>query len=254
MGPKNIKEEKNLRIKQFPYLIILTSHNPTIISRQIMENKLMNTHVKLLAFEFNTLTPLPSNSSLFSRTTSPTPLSRAETLGLITSRDYKPNKFLRFTIDDGTGCIPCILWLNHFNSPYFSRRDPTDVRHLAELADSLASVVEVGVVARVRGRISAFRGVVQITVTDVGVERDPNAEILHWLQCVKLARNCYDVLPCSRFLRKWNGWGLGEKGIANNLSTFFICSLCLGLIDLKEFYRSRVDDPTNFAINKGLIC
>ncbi|XP_074346000.1 CST complex subunit STN1 isoform X2 [Apium graveolens] len=209
MGPKNIKEEKNLRIKQFPYLIILTSHNPTIISRQIMENKLMNTHVKLLAFEFNTLTPLPSNSSLFSRTTSPTPLSRAETLGLITSRDYKPNKFLRFTIDDGTGCIPCILWLNHFNSPYFSRRDPTDVRHLAELADSLASVVEVGVVARVRGRISAFRGVVQITVTDVGVERDPNAEILHWLQCVKLARNCYDVLPCSR------GMSRNTKSLSN---------------------------------------
>lgn len=69
---------------------------------------------------------------------------------------------------------------------------------MAELANSLASVVEVGVVARVRGRISVFRGVVQITVMDVAVERDPNAEILHWLQCVKLARRCYDVLPCSR--------------------------------------------------------
>ncbi|KAK1352674.1 CST complex subunit STN1 [Heracleum sosnowskyi] len=162
-----------------------------------MENTLINTHVKLLAFDFNTLTPLPSDSSLFSRTASPTPLSRAETLGLITSRDLKPNKFLRFTIDDGTGCISCILWLNHLSSPYFSRRDPADVRRMAEVADALACVVQVGVVARVRGKISLFRGVVQITVTDVGVERDPNAEILHWLQCVKLARKCYDVLPCS---------------------------------------------------------
>lgn len=84
------------------------------------------------------------------------------------------------------------------NSHYFSRRDPVDVRQMAEVADTSASLVQVGVVARVRGRIGWFRGVVQITVTDVGVERDPNAEILHWLQCVQLARKCYDVLPCSR--------------------------------------------------------
>ncbi|XP_017255835.1 CST complex subunit STN1 isoform X1 [Daucus carota subsp. sativus] len=163
-----------------------------------METTLINTHVKLLASDFNALTPLPSDPSLFSRSATPSPLSRAETVGTITSRDLKPGKFLRFTIDDGTGCIPCILWLNHSNSPYFTRRSPTDVRQIAQLAASLASLVQVGVVARVRGRISGYRGVVQITVADVGVERDPNAEILHWLQCVKLAWKCYNVSPCSR--------------------------------------------------------
>ncbi|RVX20839.1 CST complex subunit STN1 [Vitis vinifera] len=124
-----------------------------------------------------------------------TPLSRAETLGTVTSRELKPHKFLKFTVDDGTGCVPCVLWLNHLSSPYFSRRNPADVRLIADLAEYQASEVKLGVLVRVRGRITAYRGTVQITVSNVIVERDPNMEILHWLDCIKLARKCYDVMP-----------------------------------------------------------
>ncbi|THG06305.1 hypothetical protein TEA_010061 [Camellia sinensis var. sinensis] len=130
----------------------------------------------------------------FSRKPSPLFFSRAETLGVVTTRELKPNRFLKFTIDDGTGCIPCILWLNHLTSPYFSRRSPPDVRLIASVAARFASQIQLGVVARVRGKITAYRGSVQITVSDIVVERDPNVEILHWLDCVKLARKCYDVL------------------------------------------------------------
>ncbi|KAL8252971.1 hypothetical protein R6Q59_036664 [Mikania micrantha] len=156
-------------------------------------NTLHDTHVKLLAFDFLSLTPSSSNPITVRRRD--TLLSRAETLGIITSRDHKPDRFLRFTVDDGTGCIPCVLWLNQLTSPYFSRRSPPTVRSIAEVARSFASLIQIGVSARVRGKITVYKGNVQLTVSDVFIERDPNAEILHWLQCVRLARRCYDCLP-----------------------------------------------------------
>ena len=63
------------------------------------------------------------------------------------------------------------------------------------MASHFAAEVRLGVVARVRGRITSYRGAVQITVSDVVVERDPNVETLHWLECMSLASKCYDVRP-----------------------------------------------------------
>ena len=160
-------------------------------------HRLYNTHVKLLAFDLLSLTQTASHSSSdpisFSRRGAL--LSRAETVGTVTSRDLKPNKFLKFTIDDGTGCVVCVLWLNHLVSPYFSRRSPPSVRLIAQAASHFAAEIRLGVVARVRGRITSYRGAVQITVSDVVVERDPNVETLHWLECMNLASKCYDVGP-----------------------------------------------------------
>ncbi|XP_054809707.1 CST complex subunit STN1-like [Prosopis cineraria] len=150
---------------------------------------LFNSHVKLLAFDLLSLaqTPSSSNSSLsFSRRG--IPLSRTEAVGTVTSRELKPHRFLKFTLDDGTGCINCILWLNHFSSP-------SDAALIAAAAAAFADLVQLGKVARVRGQITSFRGALQITVSDVVIERDPNAEIFHWLDCLNLARKCYDVLP-----------------------------------------------------------
>ncbi|XP_041016502.1 CST complex subunit STN1 isoform X2 [Juglans microcarpa x Juglans regia] len=157
--------------------------------------RLYNTHVKLLAFDLLSLSQTPSHSSSdpisFSRKGAL--LSRAETVGTVTSRDLKPSKFLKFTIDDGTGCVGCVLWLNHLASPFFASRSPPDVRLIAEAANRFAAEIRLGVVARVRGRITSYRGTVQITVSDVVVERDPNAETLHCLECMNLARKCYDA-------------------------------------------------------------
>lgn len=159
--------------------------------------RLCNTHVKLLAFDLLSLTQTPSHSPSdpisFSRRG--TFFFRAETVGTITSRELKPNKFLKFIVDDGTGCIVCVLWLNHLVSPYFSRCSPPSVRLIAHMASRFAAEVRLGVVARVRGRITSYRGAVQITVSDVVVERDPNVETLHWLECMSLASQCYDVRP-----------------------------------------------------------
>ncbi|XP_050238534.1 CST complex subunit STN1 [Mercurialis annua] len=161
-----------------------------------MDQKYQNTHVKLLAADLLSLKQIRnffSSSDPISFSHTNKSFSRTEILGTVTSREHKPNRFLKFTIDDGTGCVTCILWLNQLTSPYFSRRSTPSVRLIAEMATHFASIVKIGLVARVRGRITSYRGVIQITVADVVIERDPNTEILHWLQCIKLARNCYDV-------------------------------------------------------------
>ncbi|XP_073015718.1 CST complex subunit STN1 [Primulina eburnea] len=160
------------------------------------------THVKLMAFDFLALTPCPTVPISFTR--KGMPVLHVESLGIVVTREQKPGKFLKFTIDDGTGCIPCILWLNQLVSPYFSRRDPSAVRFNADVATKLASQIQLGAVARVRGKVKGYRGTLQITVSDVVLEADPNAQVLHWLDCVRLARN-YDKFPKNRA-------SAGEKG------------------------------------------
>ncbi|MCL7046627.1 hypothetical protein MKW94_007125 [Papaver nudicaule] len=158
-----------------------------------------NSHAKLLAFDILSLSrrniSSPSSSSnavVFYRKSRQ--ICRVETLGVVVTREFKAGKSLKFLIDDGTGCVSCILWLNQLTSSHFSRKNPDDVRILAEIADNHSSKIQIGRLARVRGRVTFYRGKIEITVTDVVIERDPNAEILHWLDCVKLARDCYDVV------------------------------------------------------------
>lgn len=154
-------------------------------------------HVKLLGFDLLSLTQTSSSSSSdavsFSRKGHA--VSCAEIVGVVVSRDLKPNRFLKFSVDDGTGCVNCILWLNQLSSPYFASRRPPDVRIIANMATHFAAQIRVGIVGRVRGKVTSYRGVVQITVSDVVVEDDPNAQILHWLDCMRLALKCYDLLP-----------------------------------------------------------
>ncbi|KAL2535675.1 CST complex subunit STN1 [Forsythia ovata] len=118
---------------------------------------LYDTHVKLLAFDFLKLTPSPMDPSSSSR--NGMRLSRFETLWFVVPWwELEPNKFPKFSIDDGT-----------------------DVRLIADVAVKFASEIQLGVFTKVRGRIMGNRGTLQITVSDVVIERDPNSQVLHWL-------------------------------------------------------------------------
>ncbi|KAJ1688400.1 hypothetical protein LUZ63_019790 [Rhynchospora breviuscula] len=134
------------------------------------------THAKVVAAELLSVTVYP---------TSPPSFSRAEMLGIVVSLESKP-KFLKFLLDDGTGCVPCILWLHPLLPPSESDHDPTP-----ELLRHQARTVRLGEQLRVRGRITVYRGQLQITVRDVFVEKDPNMETFHRLDCVRIAKRCY---------------------------------------------------------------
>lgn len=79
-------------------------------------------------------------------------------------------------IDDGTGCVPCILSLNH---GYLN----------ASTSDPLGH--------QVRGKIATYHAAIQITVRDVVLEKDLNSEVLHWLKCIGLVKERYDLPPPS---------------------------------------------------------
>ncbi|EOA36273.1 hypothetical protein CARUB_v10010524mg [Capsella rubella] len=156
-----------------------------------MDRLLQNTHAKLMVRDIHCLTQSSTESNSYS-VGGGALVSRLETVGTIVSRDLTP-KFLKFGVDDGTGCVTCILWLNQLTSSYFSRLDPTTILLLASTARKQAAEIRIGAVARVRGRVGSYRGVMQITVTVVVIERDPNAEILHWLECLRLGKSCYRI-------------------------------------------------------------
>ncbi|XP_042461240.1 CST complex subunit STN1-like [Zingiber officinale] len=143
-------------------------------------------HVKLLASDFLSLTVHnpPNNDPTFFRRGMQ--VWRLETVGVVVSKD-RTGDFLKFVVDDGTGCIPCII-------------DLTDRSHLGLAAEvetervlREAATVELGKLVRVRGKITqGEEGGLQLKVRDVGVEDDPNMEPLHWMDCIRLARSCYD--------------------------------------------------------------
>ncbi|KAJ4821587.1 CST complex subunit STN1 [Rhynchospora pubera] len=144
------------------------------------------THAKLLAAELLSVTVYPSSPPSFSiPRRSPSSISRAEILGVVVSLESKP-KFVKFLLDDGTGCVPCILWLHPLLPP--SDNDPTP-----ELLRLQARTVRLGEQLRVRGRITLYRAQLQITVADVFVEKDPNMETFHRLDCLRLAKRSYHL-------------------------------------------------------------
>ncbi|ESQ36194.1 hypothetical protein EUTSA_v10008979mg [Eutrema salsugineum] len=156
-----------------------------------MDQSLQNTHAKLVARDIHRLVPSTIEANSFSLGGNVC-VSRVETVGTIVSREMT-HKFLKFDVDDGTGCVTCVIWLNQLSSSYFSRCDSSTILLLASAARKQAAEVRIGAVARVRGRVGSYRGAMQITATVVVVERDPNAEILHWLECVRLSRSCYRI-------------------------------------------------------------
>eukprot|EP00250_Pteridium_aquilinum_P031349 c43463_g1_i1 orf=104-685(+) len=166
-------------------------------------------HVHILAFHFQSLQPASSWASSSSSckwvlqrkgaNRAAMVVSRVEAMGVVVGVERK-EKYLRFLLDDGTGaCIPCILWLNLLS---LMSRPPRSHPHTtistqvrAELGFQEASKVVLGVLLRVQGRVSSFNQQIQVTVSSLQVESDPNAELLHLLDCMSLALHHYDLLP-----------------------------------------------------------
>lgn len=146
-------------------------------------------HVKLLAADLLSLTLRHTSPPSFAHRGRI--VARAEVVGVVVSRDRR-EKFLRFLIDDGTGCVPCVLWLNHQYLNANSSSGTLDTDPTGEMALQMSEVVHLGTLLRVRGRIVMYRGAMQIAVRDVILEKDPNVELLHWLQCVHMAKECFD--------------------------------------------------------------
>ncbi|KAL2613025.1 hypothetical protein R1flu_024717 [Riccia fluitans] len=146
--------------------------------------------MRLLAFDLLSVQHRPGpQGGIFCR--KGRPVKKVEMLGLVVSVDRR-DSYVSFKLDDGTGCVPCILWTNHYKSSYFAHWRREELELQAAIAESGAKNVKLGCLLRVMGRLSGFRSQLQITVLSLHEEKDPNAEVFHWLQCMKLALQSYD--------------------------------------------------------------
>ncbi|XP_057856761.1 CST complex subunit STN1 isoform X3 [Cryptomeria japonica] len=152
-------------------------------------------HVKLLAFDLHALQNPSSWGGPDTFWRKGRPVRNVEMMGVVVSRERK-DKFLKFEVDDGTACVPCILWLNHLTSRYYSRVQKPHLDCVAAMALEQDEEVQLGRLVRLQGRVAVYNKQLQLTVKSVLVERNPNAEIHHWMDCIYLAVHCYD-LPAS---------------------------------------------------------
>nr|CAB3500716.1 unnamed protein product [Digitaria exilis] len=189
-------------------------------------------HIKILAADLLSLTVLQTSRPSFLRRGRT--VTRAELVGIVVSRDRR-EKFLRFLIDDGTGCVPCVLWLNHqyLNANVSSELSASDPN--AEMALKMSEEVCLGTLLRVRGKIVMYRGAIQIAVRDVVLEKDPNVEVLHWLQCVRLAKECYDLPPPS------------APGLQQRSKTWVVSASAFHQVPPMTGFRKIVADRWEFA-------
>lgn len=149
-------------------------------------------HVKLLSFDLLSLQKPSTTGGSEPFWRKGRPVRNVEMVGVVVSRERK-DKFLKFELDDGSGCVPCILWLNHMTNRYYSKTDKLQMESMAAMALKQAEQVQLGKLVRVQGRITIYNQQLQITVSSALVEKDPNAEILHWMECIRLAVRCYDL-------------------------------------------------------------
>lgn len=200
--------------------------------REWEQDPLCFAHVRLLAFDLLALRPVPHMPGYFLRRGRS--VRQVEVMGIVVTVDRK-ERYLRFTcnngtltkmisnlkyisctsffipdvapspvhgdylchvvVDDGTGCVPCIFWTNYASFPATSPAKGLELRSRQEMAIATTAKVKLGDLLRVQGRLNTYTNQIQVTVASLRTEKDPNAEVLHWVECMRLAKCCYDLDP-----------------------------------------------------------
>ncbi|TPX68549.1 hypothetical protein SpCBS45565_g02993 [Spizellomyces sp. 'palustris'] len=130
-------------------------------------------HSKLFVADILALLPHPEIADVYLYNNHP--LRKVEVTGIIVGKEESAS-FVLYTVDDGTGLVPCISWF------------PRTERFLVDRKTLL-----LGTLVRIAGRVSDYRGQRQITVNAITAESDPNIETLRWLEVIDLKQCVYDV-------------------------------------------------------------
>jgi len=97
------------------------------------------------------------------------PIQKVEVGGYVVSKIQKQDKVI-YEVDDGTGVIPCVLWLKQGRETKF-----------AILGDYVF----------VQGRVGEFWDRRQLTINGLEINNDKNAEAKHWLEVLWLNKEVY---------------------------------------------------------------
>ena len=126
---------------------------------------------KLLIGPLLSLAAFPSlagSSTLHGR-----PVVRVEVVGVVVGRLVRDG-FTVLHVDDSSGVLRCKLW----TAASSERRQ-------------LAAEAVLGVCVRCVGRLHEWQGVRELNVEWLRQEADGAAEMLHWLECMRLYDECY---------------------------------------------------------------
>ncbi|KAI8074226.1 uncharacterized protein B0P05DRAFT_547786 [Gilbertella persicaria] len=95
-------------------------------------------------------------------------LKFVEICGLVVAVESS-SRSTRYTVDDGTGTIECVVWLD---SVTIDSNKPLDL----------------GTIVRVMGKVVTMRNEKQVIVFDLYSTQDPHQEITHFLQAIQLKK------------------------------------------------------------------
>mmetsp|Transcript_29095 Transcript_29095/g.55909 ORF Transcript_29095/g.55909 Transcript_29095/m.55909 type:complete len:167 (-) Transcript_29095:326-826(-) len=137
---------------------------------------LFYTPLKLLVVSLELLQQTENPSGLF--TLYDHPVRRVEVMGVCVERLHVfSTGMLSFVVDDGSGCVPCVYWA----------RTPDGNPSELPISD-----VKLGHLIRVQGRPSFYQNKLQLNTLHFQVEKDPNSEVLHWLDAMDLFSTNYN--------------------------------------------------------------
>ena len=157
-------------------------------------------HVKLLVRDIHALGTFPGIAD--SHMLGGHPLSRVEVVGTVVSVERKA-RFTRYRLDDGTGLIALIRWINP-DTPIAAAASfsSSSAAMRGEEAERLTCVSH-GDLVRVHGRIKLHDGwddepQREVVISRMSVLRDPLDECTHWLEAAHLSRRYYSKASAHR--------------------------------------------------------
>lgn len=91
-------------------------------------------------------------------------------------------------MDDGTGCLECVAWLNASGDGGGASVTPSGGASVSvsDFGINLGGL-RLGALIRIQGRISEYRNQKQMLVRTLQACGDANAEVLFWLDWVRCA-------------------------------------------------------------------
>lgn len=112
-------------------------------------------------------------------------IRRVDICGFVVERRTRKDSKVIFTLDDGSGCIECVVWTQDADGASHGSAELFGIAGTADGAAVMVKDIRVGTLARVQGKIRDWEGHRQINAIGVQVDLDPNQELLFWLDAAE---------------------------------------------------------------------
>lgn len=110
---------------------------------------------------------------------------RVELCGYVVEKRTRKDSKVIFTLDDGSGCVECVVWVQDSDAATGERLEMFGIASAQDGAAALADDIRIGSLARVQGKVRDWQGSRQINANSVQIDLDPNEELLFWLDVVE---------------------------------------------------------------------